>query len=96
MECFLNTCVCSMVSGMSGTMLASFYPGVALSKNISITVTGNVFGIRYDFNVVDFNLLVKKRYISMILTALCHSKYLGRSYMPATSLVIGVILSAIG
>ena len=32
----------------------------------------------------------------MILTALCHSKYLGRSYMPATSLVIGVILSAIG
>ena len=60
MECFLNTCVCSMVSGMSGTMLASFYPGVALSKNISITVTGNVFGIRYEFNVVDFNLLVKK------------------------------------
>ena len=52
MECFLNTCVCSMVSGMSGTMLASFYPGVALSKNISITVTGNVFGIRYGMTLM--------------------------------------------
>ena len=32
----------------------------------------------------------------MILTALCNSKYLGKSYRPSTALVIGVFLKAIG
>ena len=37
-----------------------------------------------------------ERYIAMILTALCHSKFLGKSYTPSTALVIGVFLTAIG
>ena len=37
-----------------------------------------------------------ERYIAMILTALCHSKFLGKSYTPSTALVSGVFLSAIG
>ena len=32
----------------------------------------------------------------MILTALFHSKHLGKSYKPSTALVIGVFLTAIG
>ena len=36
------------------------------------------------------------RYIAMILTALFHSKHLGKSYKPSTALVFGVFLTAIG
>ena len=40
------TASCSLMSGMSGSLLSSFYPTEALRVGISISITGYVFGCR--------------------------------------------------
>ena len=47
LPCLLHTCLCAAMAGVSGSMLATFYPAAALAKQIPITTTGHVFGIRW-------------------------------------------------
>ena len=37
---------CSLLAGMSGSLLSAFYPTEALRVGISISLTGHVFGVR--------------------------------------------------
>ena len=39
------------MSGMSGSLLTSFYPSEALAVGISISSTGYVFGVRSTFSI---------------------------------------------
>ena len=45
--CLVHTCLCAAMAGVSGSMLATFYPAAALAKQIPITTTGHVFGVRW-------------------------------------------------
>ena len=45
-RCLVHTCLCAAMAGVSGSMLATFYPAAALAKQIPITTTGHVFGVR--------------------------------------------------
>ena len=45
--CLLHTCLCAAMAGVSGSMLATFYPAAALAKQIPISTTGHVFGVRW-------------------------------------------------
>ena len=47
LPCLLHTCLCAAMAGVSGSMLATFYPAAALAKQIPITTTGHVFGVRW-------------------------------------------------
>ena len=47
MRCLLHTCLCAAMAGVSGSMLATFYPAAALAKQIPISTTGHVFGVRW-------------------------------------------------
>ena len=46
-RCLVHTCLCAAMAGVSGSMLATFYPAAALAKQIPITTTGHVFGVRW-------------------------------------------------
>ena len=70
-----------MMSGMSGSLLSTFYPGEALKLDISVSTTGHVFGVRY---------------VAMIITSLLHTRYLGRCYSTRTCLTMGLALTALG
>ena len=48
----LLTAGCSLLAGLSGSLLAAFYPTEALKVGLSISLTGHVFGVRSDLNTL--------------------------------------------
>ena len=52
----LLTAACSLMAGMSGSLLSAFYPTEALRVGLSISLTGHVFGVRLELNTVNTDL----------------------------------------
>ena len=73
--------ITTLIAGISGSLLSSFYSKVALSKGVSVSDSGHVFG---------------SKFLTVMLISIIHGKYLGSLYRARSCLIIGLIICFIG